>query len=87
MDSPVLLILYVCGKTARSERALMRARALPNCQLEVVDVLENPELAERDQVLATPTLIRREPPPLRRLVGDLADPEKLVSMIGCPHCL
>lgn len=47
-------------------------------ELEVIDVRERPELAERDKILATPTLIKQLPPPLRRLIGDLSDREKVL---------
>jgi circadian clock protein KaiB len=47
-------------------------------ELQVIDVLKNPELAEKDKVLATPTLIKQLPPPLRRVIGDLSDSEKIL---------
>jgi len=47
-------------------------------ELEIIDVLENPQLAEDDKVLATPTLIKQLPPPLRRVIGDLSDKEKVL---------
>jgi circadian clock protein KaiB len=46
--------------------------------LEVIDVLENPQLAEDEKILATPTLIKQLPPPLRRVIGDLSDTEKVL---------
>ena len=46
--------------------------------LEVIDVLEHPDQAERDKILATPTLIKQLPPPLRRVIGDLSDKEKVL---------
>jgi len=47
-------------------------------ELEIIDVLENPQLAEDDKILATPTLIKQLPPPLRRVIGDLSDKEKVL---------
>jgi circadian clock protein KaiB len=47
-------------------------------ELEIIDVLENPQLAENDRILATPTLIKQLPPPLRRVVGDLSDKDKVL---------
>lgn len=47
-------------------------------QLEIIDVLEHPELAEEDKILATPTLIKQLPPPLRKVIGDLSDKEKVL---------
>jgi circadian clock protein KaiB len=46
--------------------------------LEIIDVLENPQLAEDEKILATPTLIKQLPPPLRRVIGDLSDTEKVL---------
>lgn len=46
--------------------------------LEIIDVLEQPQLAEDEKILATPTLIKRLPPPLRRVIGDLSDKEKVL---------
>ena len=71
------LRLYVAGVDSRSVEArrlceliLQRCRPLP-CRLEIVDVLDDPQQAERDQVLATPMLVRLDPPPFVRLIGGL----------------
>jgi circadian clock protein KaiB len=47
-------------------------------ELEIVDVLENPQRAEDERILATPTLIKQLPPPLRRVIGDLSDKDKVL---------
>jgi circadian clock protein KaiB len=47
-------------------------------ELEIIDVLKNPQLAEDEKILATPTLIKQLPPPLRRVIGDLSDKEKVL---------
>ena len=47
-------------------------------ELEIIDVLEQPEAAETDRILATPTLIKQLPPPLRRVIGDLSDRDKVL---------
>ena len=47
-------------------------------QLEIIDVLEQPQVAEDDKILATPTLIKQLPPPLRRVIGDLSDKTKVL---------
>jgi circadian clock protein KaiB len=47
-------------------------------ELQVIDVLEQPELAEEEKILATPTLIKQLPPPLRRVIGDLSDKDKVL---------
>jgi circadian clock protein KaiB len=47
-------------------------------ELQIIDVLEHPQVAEDDKILATPTLIKQLPPPLRRVIGDLSDKEKVL---------
>lgn len=75
------LELYVLGMSARSEAAVENLRVIcremPNgeCAVRVIDVLEQPERAEEANVIATPTLIRRAPLPVRRVVGDLSQHE------------
>ena len=73
------LRLYVAGSTARSVAALANLRRIceehldGRYRIEVIDLLEHPQLARGDQIVALPTLVRRLPPPIRRLVGDLSD--------------
>jgi circadian clock protein KaiB len=82
--SKYLLRLYVTGKTARAEQAIENLRKICDEELEgrydveIIDVLESPELAEEEKILATPTLIKRLPPPLRRVIGDLSQKEKVL---------
>ena len=79
-----LLKLYVTGRTPRAERAIANLRRLckeelDGCyEIEIIDVLEHPELAETDRILATPTLIKQLPPPLRRVIGDLSNRDKVL---------
>jgi circadian clock protein KaiB len=79
-----LLKLYVTGSTPRAERAIANLKRLceeelDGCYaLEVIDVLEHPHLAEDDRILATPALIKQLPPPLRRVIGDLSDRDKVL---------
>ena len=86
MDGFVLK-LYVTGQTPRSQRAVANLRRLCDerlpgqCLVSVVDVLEQPEAAEADRVLATPTLVRVSPPPVRRVIGDLTDIDKVVASL------
>jgi circadian clock protein KaiB len=74
-----VLRLYVAGATERSHRAVLRARQLcetelkGNCELEVIDVYQQPILAREGQIIATPTLVREFPKPVRRLIGNLAN--------------
>ena len=84
-----VLTLYVTGQSARSQRAVSNLRSLcdglgEQCELTVVDVLERPQLAEDERILATPTLIRRWPLPFRRLIGDLSDRDKVVLWLDLP---
>jgi circadian clock protein KaiB len=75
--------LYVTGSAPSSQRAIHNLRALCETELEghydieVIDVLENPALAGTDKILATPTLVRELPVPIRKLIGDLSDREKV----------
>ena len=74
-----ILRLYVAGTTERSQRAVLRARQLceaefpGNFELTVIDVYQRPILARNGQIVATPTLVREFPPPMRRLIGNLAN--------------
>ena len=78
-------ILYITGGTSTSHLAVQNLRAL--CQqwpphsyaLEIVDVLEDPERAERGKVIATPTLVRLSPEPTRRVIGDLSDTQRVME--------
>ena len=79
----VVLRLYVAGATARSNQALVRARRLcenelkGRCELEVIDVYQQPILARDGQIVATPTLVKEFPKPVRRLIGDLTNLSRL----------
>ena len=78
------LRLYVAGQTAKSLRATANLKRmceehLAGCyDIEVIDLLKNPRLAAGDQILAVPTLVRRLPAPLKRIIGDLSDMEKVL---------
>lgn len=77
------LRLYVAGATERSRRAILRARRLcagelgGNCTLEVIDVYQQPILAREGQIVATPTLIKEYPRPVRRLIGNLSSTARM----------
>jgi circadian clock protein KaiB len=79
-----LLKLYVTGQTPRARTAIENLERLcredlhGEYEIQIIDVLENPQLAEDDRILATPTLIKQLPPPLRRVIGDLSDREKVL---------
>jgi circadian clock protein KaiB len=84
LTNKYLLKLYVAGTTPRAQLAIENLKRLCESDLsgrydlEIIDVLEHPELAEQDKILATPTLIKQLPPPLRRVIGDLSDSEKVL---------
>lgn len=77
------LRLFITGQTPRSSLALANVRRMceeglkDTYELEVIDVLQHPEKAEMERIIATPTLARVLPPPLRRVIGDLSDMEKV----------
>jgi circadian clock protein KaiB len=79
-----VLKLYVTGTSPRTETAIRNLRRICDeelsgqYELEIVDVLKSPQVAEDDRILATPTLIKQLPPPLRRVIGDLSDKEKVL---------
>ncbi|SPE60588.1 Circadian clock protein KaiB [Verrucomicrobia bacterium] len=80
-----VLRLYVAGATVRSRRAIMRVRQLcaaelkGNCELEVIDVYQQPILARDGQIVATPTLVKEFPRPVRRLIGNLSNSTRLFA--------
>lgn len=80
------LRLYVAGQTPKSLAALANLKKLCEAHLkgryriDVIDLLAHPELARADQIVALPTLIRKLPPPVKRIIGDLSDKER--TLIG-----
>ena len=82
----VELRLYVAGQTPKSLVAFANLTRICNEHfadrylIEVIDLLENPQLAEGDQILAVPTVVRRLPPPMKKLVGDLSNSER--TLVG-----
>lgn len=78
------LRLYVAGQTPRSLAAFSNLKII--CEehlkgkyhIEIVDLLQNPKLAKGDQILAIPTLVRKLPPPLKKIIGDLSDAERVL---------
>lgn len=95
-DQKYILKLYVAGSSPRAEQAVANLQRICEQELggryhlEIIDVIEQPELAEEAKILATPTLIKQLPPPLRRVIGDLSDKDKVllgleVRSIAKPH--
>lgn len=78
------LRLYVAGRTARAMTAISNLRKVCEAHLagrysvEVVDLLENPHLAKGEQILALPTLVRKLPTPIRKIIGDLSNTERVL---------
>jgi circadian clock protein KaiB len=78
------LRLYVAGKTEKSVKALTNLQRYceehlkGQYKIEVIDLLEKPQLAEGDQILAIPTLVRKVPEPIRKIIGDLSNEEKVL---------
>ena len=86
------LRLYVAGQTPKSIAALANLKRLCESHLagryriEVVDLLSRPNLARRDDIVVVPTLVRKLPPPLRKIIGDLSNVERvLVGLDVLPH--
>jgi len=78
------LRLYVAGQTPKSVLALANLRHICETHLhgryeiEVIDLMENPQLAQGDQILAVPTLVRRLPEPIKKIIGDLSNTERVL---------
>ena len=81
---------YITGMTPRSTRAITAVRLL--CEellrgrydLEIIDVYQQPGLSQREQIVATPTLIKKGPAPQRRLIGDMSNRARLLAGLGLP---
>jgi circadian clock protein KaiB len=78
------LRLYVAGQTAKSRTALNNLRQICETHLagqyriEIIDLLKTPQLAAGDQILAVPTLVRRLPEPIKKIIGDLSNEERVL---------
>ena len=85
-----VLRLCVSGMTPRSRQALINLRQICDTylkghyQLEVIDLYQQPALAATYQIIATPTLLKSYPPPLRRLIGNLSDTDTTMQQLGIP---
>ena len=79
-----ILRLYVAGQTPKSLAAFANLKRIceehlaGQYEIEVIDLLENPQLAAGDQILAIPTLVRQLPPPVRKIIGDLSNTERVL---------
>jgi circadian clock protein KaiB len=83
-DNHFQLRLYVAGQTPRSLAALSNLKRIcathldGRYRIEVIDLIKNPQLAQGDQILAIPTLVRNLPKPIRKIIGDLSDTERVL---------
>lgn len=90
--SNYLLKLYVTGQTPRSRRAIDNLSRICEDELRgqyemhVIDVLERPQLAEDEKILATPTVVKELPVPIRRIIGDLSDADKVLLGLDLQPC-
>ena len=79
-----MLRLYIAGVSPKCRTALINLKKICSehlhgqYQIEVIDLLENPKLAQSDQILAIPTLVRRLPEPIRKIIGDLSNTERVL---------
>lgn len=79
-----ILRLYVAGQTKKSMTAFANLKKI--CEehlagrysIEIIDLLENPQLSKGDQILAVPTLVRKLPPPIKKIIGDLSNTERVL---------
>jgi circadian clock protein KaiB len=85
---PLQLRLYISGSTPNSARALVSIRGICEThlqgryELEVIDILLQPGRVAEDQIIATPTLVRRSPLPMRRFIGDMSQRERILRGLG-----
>lgn len=85
------LRLYIAGQTPKSLTALANLKKICDehldgkYRIEIIDLLKNPTLALGDQILAVPTLVRRLPPPLKKIIGDLSNIERVLVGLDILH--
>lgn len=90
MCQQLILKLYVSGNSLRSRRAIANLKSFcdrefpQNIIIKIVDVVENPKVAETEKILITPTLVRELPLPQERIIGDLSDTKVLSLILKSP---
>ena len=79
-----MLRIFVAGETEKSKRAILELKRIceehlkGRYEIEVIDLVKNPQLAAGDQIFAVPTVVRKLPPPVKKLIGDLSATEKVL---------
>ena len=87
-DRPWHLCLFVTRESSASATAIVQLRRIvaeylpSNSRVEIIDLMDEPERAEEEQILAIPTLVRKSPEPIRRVIGDLSDIHRVLTSIG-----
>ena len=82
------MLIFTAGQTPKTEKmirnlkGMLKEKLVDGYSLEVVDVLKTPELAEQQNILATPTIIKNFPGPKSKIIGDLSNPDKVMSVLG-----
>jgi circadian clock protein KaiB len=90
-DETYRLKLFITGASPNSSRAITNLKHIcetylkDNYQLEIIDVYQQPLIAEHEQIIALPLLIKSFPKPARRLIGDMSDTEKVLRGLGLSH--
>lgn len=85
--------LYIAGQTPKSKRAIANLKRICDNNLreeyiiDIVDLLERPQIAEEERILATPTLVKVLPMPIRRMIGDLSDTETVLMGLDLDYSL
>lgn len=85
MEKKYILKLYTTGRTVTAETAIKNLMEICETELagryeiEIIDILQNPQLAEDEKIVVTPTLTKELPPPIRRIIGDLSDRERVLA--------
>ena len=83
-DDHLILRLYIAGQTPRSIAAFANLKRIceehlaGRYKIEIIDLIQNPQLASGDQILAVPTLVKRLPEPVRKIIGDLSNTERVL---------
>ncbi|MHB1464543.1 MAG: circadian clock KaiB family protein [Thermoleophilia bacterium] len=84
IDEKYVLKLYVTGMTSRSAKAVMNIRQILDehlqgrYELEIIDIFQQPQLAQGEQIIAAPTLIKKLPLPIRKFIGDMSETERIL---------